>query len=81
MFSMEIYIWKFYLKVQNWFYVHLPKNWGKLCCSVICLAYDGAGIWQVIHGADSDSIWLQRDFHIYIVNLFDTARVSVPLPL
>ena len=23
-------------------------------------------------GADSDIIWLQRDFGIYVVNLFDT---------
>jgi exosome complex exonuclease RRP6 len=26
----------------------------------------------VLHGADSDIIWLQRDFGLYIVNLFDT---------
>lgn len=32
------------------------------------------GICKVFHGADSDSLWLQRDFHIYIVNLFDTSR-------
>ncbi len=32
---------------------------------------------QVFHGADSDILWLQRDFHIYIANLFDTARVSL----
>ncbi|KAG0608211.1 hypothetical protein M758_8G087800 [Ceratodon purpureus] len=31
-------------------------------------------ILKIFHGADSDSLWLQRDFHIYIVNLFDTAR-------
>ncbi len=42
---------------------------------------------QVMHGADSDVVWLQRDFHIYCVNVFDTARASqvrtktsVPLP-
>lgn len=27
---------------------------------------------KVFHGADSDIIWLQRDFDIYVVNLFDT---------
>ncbi|KAI8979910.1 ribonuclease H-like domain-containing protein [Pilobolus umbonatus] len=27
---------------------------------------------KVLHGADSDIIWLQRDFGLYIVNLFDT---------
>lgn len=31
-------------------------------------------ICKVFHGADSDILWLQRDFHIYVVNLFDTAR-------
>jgi cation-transporting P-type ATPase D len=34
-------------------------------------------ICKVFHGADSDILWLQRDFHIYIANLFDTARVSL----
>ncbi len=27
---------------------------------------------KIIHGADSDILWLQRDFSVYIVNLFDT---------
>ncbi|XP_057829947.2 protein RRP6-like 3 isoform X2 [Cryptomeria japonica] len=31
-------------------------------------------ICKVFHGADSDILWLQRDFHIYVVNLFDTTR-------
>ncbi|KAE9593071.1 putative ribonuclease D [Lupinus albus] len=31
-------------------------------------------ICKVFHGADNDVIWLQRDFHIYIVNLFDTSK-------
>lgn len=30
---------------------------------------------QVFHGADSDILWLQRDFHMYVVNMFDTAKV------
>ncbi|KAF7805795.1 protein RRP6-like 3 isoform X1 [Senna tora] len=29
---------------------------------------------QVFHGADNDVVWLQRDFHIYVVNLFDTSK-------
>ncbi|KAF8409569.1 hypothetical protein HHK36_005647 [Tetracentron sinense] len=32
-------------------------------------------ICKVFHGADNDVIWLQRDFHIYVINLFDTAKV------
>ncbi|KAI9254611.1 ribonuclease H-like domain-containing protein [Phascolomyces articulosus] len=31
---------------------------------------------KVLHGADSDIIWLQRDFGLYIVNLFDTYFAS-----
>lgn len=34
------------------------------------------GVVKVMHGADSDIPWLQRDFGIYIVNLFDTGRAS-----
>jgi exosome complex exonuclease RRP6 len=27
---------------------------------------------KVLHGSDSDIGWLQRDFGIYVVNMFDT---------
>lgn len=30
---------------------------------------------QVMHGAGRDIIWLQRDFSIYVCNLFDTGQV------
>jgi len=33
---------------------------------------------QVLHGADHDVLWLQRDFHLYLVNMFDTGQVSFP---
>lgn len=39
---------------------------------------------KVLHGAQNDCKWLQRDFHIYIVNMFDTqkaAQVLFPFPL
>ncbi|KAH0859914.1 hypothetical protein HID58_088175 [Brassica napus] len=29
-------------------------------------------ICKVFHGAQNDIIWLQKDFHIYLVNIFDT---------
>lgn len=29
---------------------------------------------QVVHGGDNDVLWLQRDFHIYMVNVFDTEK-------
>ncbi|KAF7819253.1 protein RRP6-like 2 isoform X1 [Senna tora] len=31
---------------------------------------------KVMHGADRDILWLQRDFGIYICNLFDTGQVD-----
>lgn len=36
---------------------------------------------QVFHGADSDIEWLQRDFGVYVVNLFDTHQASRVLNL
>jgi exosome complex exonuclease RRP6 len=35
---------------------------------------------KVMHGADQDIPWLQRDFGIYVVNLFDTGRAARALP-
>ncbi|XP_055388789.1 uncharacterized protein LOC129617701 [Condylostylus longicornis] len=31
---------------------------------------------KVLHGSDSDVIWLQRDFAVYLVNLFDTGQAA-----
>ncbi len=31
---------------------------------------------KVFHGADSDIEWLQKDFGIYVVNMFDTGQAS-----
>jgi exosome complex exonuclease RRP6 len=31
---------------------------------------------KIFHGADSDIQWLQRDFGLYVVNLFDTGRAA-----
>lgn len=36
-------------------------------------------ITKVFHGSDNDIVWLQRDFHIYPVNLFDTYRAAIAL--
>lgn len=32
---------------------------------------------QVFHGADSDVIWLQRDFNIFVRNIFDTCECFI----
>ncbi|KAK9816641.1 hypothetical protein WJX72_003201 [[Myrmecia] bisecta] len=29
---------------------------------------------KILHGAVNDVLWLQRDFHIYLVNVFDTEK-------
>ncbi|CAK8533025.1 unnamed protein product [Lathyrus sativus] len=36
---------------------------------------------KVMHGADKDILWLQRDFGIYVCNLFDTGQASKVLKL
>ncbi|CAA7016043.1 unnamed protein product [Microthlaspi erraticum] len=36
---------------------------------------------KVMHGADRDILWLQRDFGIYVCNLFDTGQASRVLNL
>ncbi|XP_031473178.1 protein RRP6-like 3 isoform X2 [Nymphaea colorata] len=37
-------------------------------------AFSNPCICKVFHGADNDVLWLQRDFHLYVVNLFDTKK-------
>lgn len=34
---------------------------------------------KVFHGAEMDIKWLQQDFNLYVVNLFDTHHASVEL--
>lgn len=52
----------------------------KLPRSAIHQAFIGPftdpNIVKVFHGADMDIQWLQRDFHLYVVNLFDTGRAA-----
>lgn len=31
---------------------------------------------KIMHGADCDILWLQRDFGIYVVNMFDTGQAA-----
>ncbi|KAI0739418.1 hypothetical protein C8Q80DRAFT_1198600 [Daedaleopsis nitida] len=38
--------------------------------------FTNPNIVKVLHGAESDIVWLQQDFNLYIVNLFDTFHAS-----
>jgi exosome complex exonuclease RRP6 len=40
------------------------------------IIFTNPNILKVFHGADSDILWLQRDFGVYVVNMFDTGRAS-----
>ncbi|XP_044502861.1 protein RRP6-like 3 isoform X3 [Mangifera indica] len=42
--------------------------------SILHPVFSDPGICKVFHGADNDVLWLQRDFCLYVVNLFDTAK-------
>ena len=33
-------------------------------------------IMKVLHGADMDVVWLQKDFGVYVVNMFDTGQAA-----
>uniref|UniRef100_A0A3B3D160 Exosome complex component 10 n=1 Tax=Oryzias melastigma TaxID=30732 RepID=A0A3B3D160_ORYME len=44
-------------------------------------AFTDPTIVKVFHGADSDIEWLQKDFGLYVVNLFDTHQASRALHL
>ncbi|KAG9510400.1 Exosome component 10 [Fragariocoptes setiger] len=39
-------------------------------------SFTNPAIVKVFHGADNDILWLQRDFGVYVVNLFDTSRAA-----
>ncbi|XP_069597888.1 exosome complex component 10 isoform X1 [Ranitomeya imitator] len=39
-------------------------------------SFTDPAIVKVLHGADSDIEWLQKDFGLYIVNMFDTHQAS-----
>ena len=35
---------------------------------------------KVLHGCHNDIIWLQRDFRVYVVNVFDTEKACQVRP-
>ena len=36
----------------------------------------GPSFMQVLHGASNDVLWLQRDFHIYLVNIYLDSAIA-----
>lgn len=49
--------------------------------SALAPVFANPDILKVMHGADSDIVWLQRDFGIHVVNLLDTGRAARVLKL
>lgn len=49
--------------------------------SALAPVFANPNILKIMHGADSDVAWLQRDFGIYVVNLLDTGRAARLLKL
>ena len=39
-------------------------------------SFTNSDVLKLFHGADWDIKWLQRDFGIYVVNMFDTYQVK-----
>lgn len=43
---------------------------------VLAPIFADSTIVKVLHGADSDIVWLQRDFGLFVVNMFDTGQAA-----
>ncbi|KAI6114233.1 ribonuclease H-like domain-containing protein [Pisolithus sp. B1] len=43
---------------------------------IIARVFADPSVVKVFHGADSDIVWLQQDFNIFVVGLFDTFHAS-----
>ena len=62
----------------------LSRVWGVCCLNADAVDYFTSSlilmhhmqVLKVLHGADSDIVWLQRDFGIYVTNLFDTGQAA-----
>ena len=48
----------------------------RSCLNKLNIVFTNPNILKVFHGADYDINWLQRDFGIYVINMFDTGRAS-----
>lgn len=66
-------------KIQNYL-IDTLKLWHSIN-SYLAPMFANPAILKVMHGADSDVQWLQRDFGIYVVNLLDTGMAARELKL
>ncbi|CAK61332.1 unnamed protein product (macronuclear) [Paramecium tetraurelia] len=62
-------------------YIIDPFPLWKQLGDMLSVVFTNPRIVKVFHGADNDVQWLQRDFGLYIVNLFDTFQASKELLL
>jgi 3'-5' exonuclease len=43
---------------------------------ILCRPFANPSILKVLHGSDSDVMWLQKDFGLFVVNMFDTGQAA-----
>ncbi|KAL4436780.1 hypothetical protein ABPG75_003919 [Micractinium tetrahymenae] len=43
---------------------------------VLASVFADPGVVKVLHGADSDVVWLQRDYGLFLCNMFDTGQAA-----
>ncbi|KAJ7477037.1 hypothetical protein B0H11DRAFT_1308173 [Mycena galericulata] len=62
-------------RTQDWIVDTLALR-AELATGALNEVFTDPAVVKVLHGAESDIVWLQQDFNIYIVNLFDTFHAS-----
>ncbi|KAJ7123058.1 ribonuclease H-like domain-containing protein [Mycena epipterygia] len=62
-------------RTQDWIVDTLALR-AELATGSLNEVFTDPDVVKVLHGAESDIVWLQQDFNLYIVNLFDTFHAS-----
>ncbi|KAJ7730997.1 ribonuclease H-like domain-containing protein [Mycena maculata] len=62
-------------RTQDWIVDTLALR-AELATGALNEVFTDPAVVKVLHGAESDIVWLQQDFNLYIVNLFDTFHAS-----
>jgi cation-transporting P-type ATPase D len=47
------------------------------CLALLRPLLADAAVLKVLHGGANDVLWLQRDAHLYLVNVFDTEKAAL----